>query len=77
MKPELQTWLIVIAAVGASGASVAAAIIAAWFGRGNANKLNVIHNLTNSNLTKVTVDLEIALRRIDELETHIKGIGKT
>lgn len=77
MKPELQTWLIVIAAVGASGASVAAAIIAAWFGRGNANKLNVIHSLTNSNLTKVTADLQIALRRIDELETHIKGIGKT
>lgn len=37
------------------------------------HKAEEIHTLTNSNLTKVTADLALALRRIETLESYIAG----
>jgi hypothetical protein len=37
-------------------------------------KTDVIHQLTNSNLTSVKADLAIALKRIETLEGHIVGM---
>lgn len=34
-------------------------------------RLDVIHDLVNSNLTKVQADLKIALTRIETLEGHL------
>lgn len=41
------------------------------------SRLAVIHDLVNSNLTKVQADLKIALKRIEILESHLaRGIGR-
>lgn len=36
-------------------------------------QLGVIHDLVNSNLSKVTTDLKLAEQRIAQLERHIAG----
>lgn len=61
MKPE---WVaVVIAAIGAAGA-----VLAAWLSGRNNRKLEDIHQLVNANLRRVEKALEVALRRIRELE---------
>lgn len=41
------------------------------------SRLAVIHDLVNSNLTKVQADLKIALKRIEILESHLaRGIDR-
>jgi hypothetical protein len=42
-----------------------------WFYRKMTAQLMVIHDLVNSNLTKVQADLKVALDRIEQLETYI------
>lgn len=41
----------------------------------NTNKLTEIHTLTNSNLTKVTGHLSLALQKIESMEETIKQMG--
>ena len=36
------------------------------------SQLHVIHDLVNSNLARVTADFEVAKRRIETLEDHIR-----
>lgn len=62
-----QAWVIVIAAVGAAVVSVINAIKS----KSNGAKLDVIHQLTNSNLSSVKADLVIALRDIGFLKEYI------
>ncbi len=58
------TWLIIAANMVLAGAVLITA-------RMISKQLVVIHDLVNSNLTRVTADFEIARRRIETLEAHI------
>lgn len=39
-------------------------------------RLDVIHDLVNSNLTRVQADLDMAQRRIEVLEQHLVGAAR-
>lgn len=64
---QAQSWVLIIAAVGAAVVS----IISALKSKQNGQKLDIIHQLTNSNLTAVKADLEIARKDITFLKEFI------
>lgn len=69
---QAQAWVILIAAVGA----VVVSIINAIKSKSNGQKLDVIHQLTNSNLTAVKADLVLALNDINFLKEYISKNAK-
>lgn len=69
---QAQAWVILISAVTAAAIS----IITAFKSKSNGAKLDVIHQLTNSNLTAVKADLVMALKDINFLKEYISKNAK-
>lgn len=77
-------YVVIVSAVGAALVSIVNAV-GSWWGRQDARvaavaaigKLDQIHELTNSNMTAIKVQLQIALARIEMLERMFLMHGLT